>query len=286
MFFEEAIESARLLDAERKANPTKPLQPLHGLPISLKDSFNITGKDSVIGLTCFVNAPAERDSALVALLRSLGAVLYCKTNVPQTMMTADSDNNIFGRTLNPNNVSLTAGGSSGGEGALIALRGSVLGVGTDIAGSIRIPSSCCGIYGFKPSCDRVPYAGQQSPAPRGMVGISPCAGPMATSLRSCRFFLETVLRADPARFDDSVLKMSWGETRTHDRPLRIGIIADDGLHTPTPPLRRTLKESAEKLQAAGHEMVPVELPDVLQNMHLVWDFFSVDGSGVSLIMPT
>ena len=67
------------------------------------------------------------------MLLDLGAVLYCKTNVPQTMMSADSENNLFGRTLNPANIKLTAGGSSGGEGALIAMRGSVLGIGTDVS---------------------------------------------------------------------------------------------------------------------------------------------------------
>lgn len=142
IFFEEAIENARALDRQRKENPNQPLRALEGIPISLKDSFCIVGKDSTIGMTCFVNKPATQDSALVKLLKSLGAILYCKTNVPQSLMTADSDNNVYGRTLNPHNTNLTAGGSTGGEGALIALRGSVLGVGTDIAGSIRIPSLC------------------------------------------------------------------------------------------------------------------------------------------------
>ncbi|KAK1963020.1 amidase signature enzyme [Colletotrichum sublineola] len=76
------------------------------------------------------------------------------------MMTADSENNIFGRTLNPRKTSLTAGGSTGGEGALVAFRGSVLGMGSDIAGSVRIPSLCCGVYGFKPTADRIPYGGE------------------------------------------------------------------------------------------------------------------------------
>lgn len=85
------------------------------------------------------------------MLLDLGAVLYCKTNLPQTIMTGDSDNNVFGRTLNPRNTALTAGGSTGGEGALLALRGSILGVGTDVGGSIRVPSVCNGIYGLRPS---------------------------------------------------------------------------------------------------------------------------------------
>ncbi|KAK6826950.1 hypothetical protein RU639_004614 [Aspergillus parasiticus] len=99
---------------------------------------------------------SERNSHLVDVLLSLGAIVYVETNVPQTLATVDSDNNIFGRTVNPWNTMLGAGGSSGGEGALVALYGSPLGVGTDVGGSIRIPSLCCGTYGFKPTASRVP----------------------------------------------------------------------------------------------------------------------------------
>lgn len=218
----------------------------------------------------------------MTLLRSLGAIIYCKTNVPQTMMTADSDNNVYGRTLNPNNTTLTAGGSTGGEGALVALRGSILGVGTDIAGSIRIPSSCCGTYGFKPSSQRIPFAEQRDQVPDGMPGIAPSAGPIATSMRACQFFLKTVLEAKPSQFDDSVLRIPYQHIFDTFQPerLRIGVIQDDGLYTPTPPIRRGLHESIQKLKAAGHEIIPIKLPNVLQNMHLTWDFFSLDGCEV------
>lgn len=282
MFFEEAIENARALDLTRKQNPSKPLGPLHGLPISFKDSFCIQGKDSTIGMACFIDKPAERNSALVQLVISLGAVIYCKTNVPQTMMTADSDNNIYGRTLNPHNTLLTAGGSTGGEGALLALRGSILGVGTDIAGSIRIPSSCNGIYGFKPSSQIIPYSGQQSPAAPGTTGILASAGPMATSMRSCQFFLKTVIEADPSIVDASVVKIPWvGRDFNTSRSLRIGVVSDDTMYTPSPPMRRSLRETAERLAAAGHAIVPIKLQDMPAMMNLIWDLFSLDGSKVS-----
>ncbi|KAH9208401.1 amidase [Leptodontidium sp. 2 PMI_412] len=279
IFFEEAIENAKALDSTRLEHPDRPLGPFFGLPISLKDSFMLEGKDSTIGMTYFVDKPATRNSPLVTILKSLGAVLYCKTNVPQTMMTADSDNNVFGRTLNPNNTHLTAGGSTGGEGALIALRGSILGVGTDIAGSIRIPSSANGIYGFKPSSQIIPYAGQQSPAAPGTVGITASAGPMATSIRSCQYFIKAVMEADPSTFDSSVLRIPWLEnTLQRSRPLRIGLIADDSLHTPTPPMRRALQEAVEKLTAANQTIVPLNLPTVSENMELILSLFSLDGS--------
>lgn len=129
--FPEAIEAAKALDQHlRKTGKT--IGPLHGLPVSIKDNFNIIGKDSTVGFAAWVNDPATYNSTLVDLLRNAGAVLYVKTNVPTAMMIAETVNNVFGRTVNPRNRLLTSGGSSGGESALIAFGGSPLGVGTDI----------------------------------------------------------------------------------------------------------------------------------------------------------
>ncbi|KAF4548506.1 Amidase-like protein 2 [Elsinoe fawcettii] len=275
IFFEAAIQRARVLDKERKEDPKKPLRPLHGLPISLKDSFRIPGVDSTIGLACFAHQPDDHYSNLPQLLVDLGAVLYCKTNIPQTMMTADSDNNVFGRTLNPNNLQLTAGGSTGGEGSLIALRGSIAGIGTDIAGSIRIPSACNGIYGFKPSAGIVPFADQRSPVPAGEMGVEPVAGPMATTLRSCNFLLETIMQAKPWLWDADCHHISW---QAHSRPLkiRVGVVQDDGLYTPHPPVRRTISDSAQKLKNGGVEIVPIQLPSMLDAFLTTVQFYSAD----------
>lgn len=119
------------MDAQLKKTG-KTVGPFHGLPISIKDNFNIIGTDSTIGFASLVNDPATYNSTLIDLLLDAGAVLYVKTNVPTAMMIAESVNNVFGRTVNPRNRKLTSGGSSGGESALIAFGGSRLGVGTDI----------------------------------------------------------------------------------------------------------------------------------------------------------
>ncbi|KAG9949029.1 amidase, partial [Aureobasidium melanogenum] len=276
IFFEEAIERARQLDQERAADPSARWKPLHGLPISLKDSFKIPGFDSTIGMTYFANKPATEYSALPKLLLDLGAVLYCKTNVPQTMMTADSDNNVFGRTLNPSNLKLTAGGSSGGEGALVAMRGSVLGIGTDIAGSIRIPSICNGIYGARPSSGIVPFDGQQSPEDPGMVGIEVVAGPMATSSRACSFFMKTIMSAQAWRYDSSCLHLRWQGQRPSCKP-RIGLVLDDGVYTPFPPVRRAIREAAQKLRDAGVDIVELRLPHVADAVGITYGMFALDG---------
>ncbi|TKX20240.1 amidase-like protein 13 [Elsinoe australis] len=275
IFFEQALVRAKELDEERKTTPKAKLRPLHGLPISLKDSFKLPGVDSSIGLACFGLQPDDHYSALPQLLIDLGAVLYCKTNIPQTMMTADSDNNVFGRTLNPNNLSLTAGGSTGGEGSLIAQRGSVAGIGTDIAGSIRIPSACNGIYGFKPSSGIVPFAGQRGPVTEGVSGVEPVAGPMATSIRACNFLMETIMRAKPWLYDSGCHHIPWVASVPATK-LKIGVVYTDGMYTPHPPVRRTIAESVRKLKDAGVEVVPIQLPSVLEAFFTTVQFYSAD----------
>lgn len=148
--FNDAIASAKALDAQLKTEG-KPVGPLHGVPMTLKDQFNIKGYDSTLGYVSRAQKPAEDDAVLVKMLRSLGAVIMAKTNLPQSIMWCETDNPIFGLTTNPLNPAYTPGGSTGGEAVLIARGASVLGFGTDLGGSIRIPSHMMGIYGLKPS---------------------------------------------------------------------------------------------------------------------------------------
>lgn len=150
--FPEAIARAQQLDDHLAATGTI-LGPLHGLPISLKDCFMTPPHPSSIGMACYANSAtnAEDEALLAALIRSLGGIPFVKTNVPVAMMMMETDNNVWGPTLNPYHRGLSAGGSSGGESALIAMRGSPLGIGTDIGGSVRIPAAFCALYGLRPS---------------------------------------------------------------------------------------------------------------------------------------
>jgi amidase len=258
-FYDAALSRAKELDAYLASNG-KTTGPLHGLPISLKDSFKVKGLDSSIGFVSLLNKPAEENSPLVNILLELGAVLYVKTNIPQTMMTADSHNNIWGRTLNPHNTALTAGGSSGGEGSLIAFRGSPLGIGTDIAGSIRIPSLCCGIYGFKPTSGRIPFGGQQSPALEGFAAIAPVAGPMANSFAALQLLSEAVISAHPARHDSTALDIPWQALPPLDSSARlnIGVLSADSSLPLYPPVKRTLDRAGAVLLENGHNLIPID----------------------------
>ncbi|KAJ5091383.1 hypothetical protein NUU61_006253 [Penicillium alfredii] len=267
--FDRALQRARDLDDHLQRTGT-PVGPLHGLPVSVKDTFWVEGVDSSIGLSALAFKPASSNAALVELLLSLGAVVITKTNLPQTMATLDSCNHLFGRTLNPLNRQWTAGGSSGGEGPLIAMRGSMVGFGTDIGGSIRIPAMCQGIYGFKPSVGRVPYGGQESgqiPG-KGRIALQPVAGPLARSVADLGAVMaEIVPRAE--LFGEDGIPGFWPSLSvpapiTPPRNFTVGILKTDGLVTPLPPISRILDEVAHLLRRTpGVEVVDISLPAAL-----------------------
>ncbi|KAF2459602.1 amidase signature domain-containing protein [Lineolata rhizophorae] len=286
MMFDQALERAKMLD-EYMSKEGKALGPLHGLPISLKLTivlgYDVKGVASTIGFVSFISRGlAKQNATIVDILLELGAVVFVKTNLPQTLMTADSENNIYGRVLNPHRLNLTAGGSSGGEGALIALRGSLLGVGTDIAGSVRIPALCDAIYGFKPTANRVPYTGQTSPARPGAFPIAPCCGPLATSVRDLGLFLKNAIGDDPWARDEAAVGGPWREVPPVPRgkTLRIGLFVEEKATYPVHPVAlRALQTATKALEAAGHAVVPIPddaVPSIAATLKLSWQYFTMD----------
>ncbi|KAJ0329695.1 hypothetical protein COL922a_012791 [Colletotrichum nupharicola] len=276
IFFAEGIARAKELD-KRFKETGKPAGPLHGLPISMKDSFKVKGHHATVGYVEFLKRPPPTtNSAMVALLLDAGA-------------TADSENNIFGRTLNPHKTSLTAGGSTGGEGALVSFRGSVLGVGTDIAGSIRIPSLCCGIYGFKPTADRTPFGGQSNyPFPKvHLPGVVPVAGPMANSVDDLFLFMETVLSQNPWRYDASAIAAPWSAPKSGNaKHLTVGVLPEDPEYPMHPPVRRALEDAVSALLKAGHKVIRLpQDPDCSAGLggRLGFQYFFVTSDGLDVL---
>ncbi|KAJ5124456.1 Amidase [Penicillium bovifimosum] len=278
ILFLPAIERAQALDAEYKRTG-KTRGPLHGIPISLKDTYNIKGYDSSIGMASLAENPAKENAALVDILLEQGAVLYCKTNVSQTLMALDSHNHLFGRVMNPRNRRVTAGGSSGGEGALVAMRGSVLGIGTDIGGSVRIPAMCNGLYSIKPSSQRLPFMGQEIGQLPGIdkLGLQASAGLMTTSVRDCELFLKAIADANPWEKDPNVAFGSWeGQGEIRRKPL-FGVLRADGITTPLPPVAKVLYETVEALRTAGFEVVEINAPGFKKYHSLANSFFGMGG---------
>jgi amidase len=272
--FERAISTARALDAHLSQTKT-PVGPFHGLPISLKDNFHLAGLDSTVGFTSHVGDPAAHESALVDLLVGAGAVVYVKTNVPTAMMIAETVNNTFGRTVNPRNRKLTSGGSSGGESALLAFRGSPLGVGTDIGGSLRIPAACTGLFTLRPSFGRFPTLGCRSGLP-GQEAVQSVNGPMTHSLADLEYYSKTVVDAEPWHVDPRCLPIPWRGVSLPSR-LRIAVMWHDDMVLPTPPVTRALRHAVEKLRAAGHELVDWSPEDQRDGTHLLGRMFLADG---------
>ncbi|PYH99430.1 alpha-glucosidase [Aspergillus ellipticus CBS 707.79] len=282
--FTQAIAQARTLDAHLQRT-NKPFGPLHGLPVSIKDTFQVTSTDASSGYVALAFHPSSKNSDLVTLLHSLGAIIIAKTNVPQTVGALDSVNNLFGRTLNPLNRRLTVGGSTGGEAALLALRGSMVGFGTDIGGSVRIPPMCVGIYGFKPSVGRVPYGGQQEVGNVGVgrVSLQAVAGLIARSVQDLGAVMrEIVPRAE--LFGEDCIPGTWGEVGNltgKGGRLRVGVLRKDGLVEPHPPIARVLDEVAQILRRTpGVEVVEVPVPKALAKCQwLANKLLGVDGAG-------
>ncbi|KAG7695402.1 hypothetical protein KL915_002792 [Ogataea haglerorum] len=139
LFCDEALSRAIELDNHFKEHG--PVGPLHGLPVSFKDAFLIRGHKTTFGYLSWKDNVSERDGLPVSIMKSLGVVPFCQTNIAQGLLSVESTNNIFGTVLNPQNTNLTASGSSGGEAALVAMKGSPFGMCTDAGGSIRLPAS-------------------------------------------------------------------------------------------------------------------------------------------------
>ena len=150
---ETCIKQAHAADAQRRRGTDLPLL---GLPITVKDSIDAVGFPCTGGSFARENFRPEQDSTVVARLRAAGAIVVAKTNVPEYSSSYETDNAIFGCTNNPFDTQRTAGGSSGGEGALLGADASLVGIGLDGGGSIRVPSHYCGIYGIRPTTGRVP----------------------------------------------------------------------------------------------------------------------------------
>ncbi len=190
---DEARESAK--EAERRLMAGGEIGPLHGVPVTIKDSFDMAGLPTTCGSRFFRDLRAANDATAVRRLRQAGAIPLGKTNCPEFLGNYETDNYIIGRTNNPWDLERTPGGSSGGESAAIASFCSPGGIGSDGGGSIRVPAHFTGIAGLKPTPGRVSAAGHLPPIehPGGLLGVG---GPMARTARDVKLLFETLAGYD------------------------------------------------------------------------------------------
>ncbi|OQV06648.1 hypothetical protein CLAIMM_11190 [Cladophialophora immunda] len=283
VLFNDALEQAGGLDQYFKQHG-KLFGPLHGVPVTLKDQFDVNGVDTTLGYVGRAFKPASSDAVIVQILRSLGAVIIAKTNLPQSIMVStipwcETEGPLWGLTTNPRNPAYTPGGSTGGEGALLALQGSMVGWGTDIGGSIRIPSHLNGLWGLKPTSSRLPYMGVPV-STEGQEHVPSAIGPMCRSLSSLLSVMQNVIEAQPWLLDPKVIPMPWKEVeyrQIQERPLTIGVLVDDGVIKVHPPIERVLKSLVSKLESAGHEIVPWNSSGHKECIEIMDLFYTADG---------
>src|SRR3979490_715476 len=204
--------------------------PLHGVPVTIKDTLETTGVICTGGTKGRANFVPKADATAVARLRNAGAIILGKTNVPELAGALESDNLIYGRTNNPYDLTRTPGGSSGGEAAIIAACGSPLGLGTDAGGSIRIPAHFCRLAAIKPTSGRVPRTGQ-FPMPLGAAHPRFHVSLIARRVQDLALALPVI--AGPDFRDHSIVGMPLGDpAKVVIGDLKVAYFDDDGVAAP------------------------------------------------------
>ena len=242
--------------------------PFSGVPFSVKDSIEVAGTVCSAGTLGYKARPrSTADATLVARLRQAGAIPIARTNLPDLLFAFESDNLIFGRTNNPYALDRTSGGSSGGEAALIASCGSPFGLGSDAAGSVRLPAHYCGIASLKPTSGRLSRAGHVPPAGGWLESIWQI-GPMARWVHDLSAMIPILLGCDSR--DRTVVDMPLPEVPL--RHLRVAYFTDNGFATPDAETQIVVRRAGEAL--GGVERRP---PGVEMAYDLEMKFLGPDG---------
>ncbi|XP_029639293.1 fatty acid amide hydrolase 1 isoform X1 [Octopus sinensis] len=250
-------------------------KPLHGIPISLKETIFHKGLRMTWGLgSSLLYPPATEDSNLVKCLKELGAIPFVTTNVPQAMLTIACDNNIYGQTLNPHKADRCPGGSSGGEAALIGFGGSILGIGTDLGGSIRAPAHFCGVFGFKTTVNRF-GTGSTCNAFKDQILIENSIGPMSQTADGLVITAKALFSPEVFEMDHKIIPVEFQNHLFEDtRKLRIGYYVTDNVVHATPACQRAVLLAKKALEARGHTVVEFTPPRILDalciTMHILW----------------
>ncbi|MHA2361020.1 MAG: amidase [Candidatus Thorarchaeota archaeon] len=280
--FDEARAEAK--EADEAIREGKPLGPLHGVPITIKEQFDVEGLETNVGVPNQTGRIAERDGPLVSRLRKAGAIILGKTNVMMTLAGWESDNPVYGRTSSPWNLGRTPGGSSGGESAIIAARGSPLGLGGDLAGSIRVPAHFCGLFGLKPTSGRL--TNTDTPGHLfsfGQEAIIPQNGPIARSVTDLKLMMKVLSNPPMIRTSDLTPPVPWPDTdNVQVEGLTVGIYTDNGVFPVSPAIRRAVEETADALKDYGAIVKPFDPPDVKEAHRL---YFAISAAGANESIP-
>jgi fatty acid amide hydrolase 2 len=275
--FESARAEAREADARIEAAGAAPLPPLLGVPCTIKESIAVQGMPNSSGVMARAGLRAAADATVVARLRAAGAIPLGVTNTPEITIGATTFNRVYGRTNNARDSERIAGGSSGGEGAIIGAGGSPFGIGTDIGGSIRVPAFCNGIFGHKPTGGLVPGTGQYPPY-EGALRRYNATGPLARRAEDLMPLLRIL--AGPDEHDGGCVDMELGDAGVDVASLRVFVVADeDAGPRADRELRDAQQNAAYALASLGARVVTRRLGSLAGSLH-AWEGLVTEAGGI------
>ena len=270
-FAPDALEQA--YKAERVVMSGDDLPPLHGLPLTVKDTIDTAGLRTTSGSRVRAENMPARDAPAVALLRAAGAIVFGKTNASELALDYNADNSLFGRTNNPHDLARTPGGSSGGCAAAVSACLSPAGLGSDLAGSIRLPAHFCGITGLFPTPGRIPQ-GDHFPPTEGALGMGASLGPLARRVDDLALLLNVLARVDDTQVPTSANESARFVPATQLRGLRIACFTDDGAVPVTAETKSAVESAARALASAGLETIEARPPGIERATELWLALFS------------
>ena len=255
---ERALAEAGAADDRRAAGGELP--PLHGLPVTIKDAIETAGIRSTGGAIELIEHVPATDAPAVARLRAAGAIVFGKTNLPRWSGDVQSFNEMFGTTNNPWDVTRIPGGSSGGPAVAVAAGFTAFELGTDIGGSVRIPSHCCGTYGLKPSYGVIPQRGYLDSVGGGTTDADiNVFGPMARSAADLDLLLSVL--AGPVPADEAAWRVELPASRfTSLSGVRLATWLDDPLMPGEAAMVDVLRRAADAARTAGATVTEVRPP--------------------------
>jgi fatty acid amide hydrolase len=251
------------------------LGPLHGVPFSVKEMFDVAGTATTAGLVSHAGLKATRDAESVCRLRQAGGILLGKANVGQLAVMYETTNPLYGRTSHPGSALHSPGGSSGGDAALVAVGGAALGLGSDHGGSIRQPAHVCGIHGLKPTSGRLPLRGYFGRRLITEDQVQP--GPLARYVSDLELALRVLGEGkNPDCHSAEAFAPLLDPVLVPVDSLRIGVYQDDGIFTPSPAIRRIVREAAAVLEAQGAQVETFSPVDPWKGWGIYFRLFYAD----------
>ncbi len=253
---EVALAEATAVDA----NPEdRDALPLDGIPVSIKDHFDVEGMLHTEGVKTMARRQSPLDEVAVKRLRDAGAIIIGKCNQPDFQIRWNTISDLYGATRNPRDLSLTSGGSSGGDAAVVAAGMAPLGLGADYGGSIRVPAGFCGVYGLRPSAGRIPAVAALEPFDGPPTLDFMCStGPFARSVEDLQTAYQVLAGPDPR--DPATVPVPLGDDASSGKPVCVAMMTRETGAILTDEIETRLKQTAAILQASGYEVVETGIP--------------------------